>query len=470
MRKLLFLSVVLSMVFFLVPPVQAQAPVSYESSVNVTNVSDTGGPINLVFYNPDGTVAANIPDTINAYETKVYTSFPGIASGFSGSMIIESSVPLASMGMVIGKNSAVQAVGYASYIGTSVGSTTVYLPLLMSNNYGFHTFFHIQNTSSGDVNVNINYSDGVTGPVVNGLKPGASFKVDNRLEPGHVMDFTGIVQATGPVAVAVVEYNAGSGNQLYSYNGFNSGTTNPIFPMINENNYGYWTSANIQNVGTTTTTVTLSYTPTEAGSACYETQEIPPGQKRDFATYVFAYNKSIYPHPITTNCVYKQRFIGGAVVTANSANQPLVGIVNQINTTDDPNKGAALMSQNPDTASNTVVFPNLQQWVGSWNWWTSLTIINVSGGTLSTGDIQCNITGTSPGGPFTAILSNPAPLANGAGWLHQFYKDRSPLPNGFVGGAVCSTPGGKIVGTMNILAANAGISIDSLGVYEGINP
>jgi hypothetical protein len=54
--------------------------------------------------------------------------------------------------------------------------------------------------------------------------------------------------------------------------------------------------------------------------------------------------------------------------------------------------------------------------------------------------------------------------------LHQFYKDRSPLPNGFVGGAVCSTPGGKIVGTMNILANDAGIVIDSLAVYEGINP
>jgi hypothetical protein len=470
MRKLLFLSIVLSMLFFLVPPVQAQVPAKYESSVNVTNISDSEGTINLVFYNPDGTVAANIPDTIGAYETKSYTSFPGVASGFSGSMVIESSVPLASMGMVIGKNTSNQPRGYAGYIGTSSGSNTVYLPLLMSNNYGFHTFFHVQNTSSGDVNVTILYSDGVTGPVVNNLKPGASFKVDNRLEPGHVRDFTGIVQATGPVAVAVVEYNSGTGNQLYSYNGFDTGSTNPIFPMINENNYGYWTSANIQNVGTQPTTVTLTYSPTEAGTACYETQVIPPGEKRDFATYVFVFDKSRYPHTITSNCVFKQRFIGGAAVTANSANQPLVGIVNQINTNNDPNKGAALMSQNPNGASDTIVFPNVQQWAGAWNWWTSLTIINVSGGTLAAGAIECNIRGTGPAGSVVATISNPTSLANGAGWLHQFYRDRAPLPNGFVGGAVCSTAGGEIVGTMNILANDAGIVIDSLAVYEGINP
>lgn len=470
MRKLLFLSIIISMLFFLVPPVEAQAPASYETSVNVTNVSDTDGAINLVFYNPDGSIAANIPDTIDAYETKSYTSFPGVATGFSGSMIIESNVPLASMGMVIGKNSAGQARGYASYIGTSSGSDTVYLPLLMSFNFGFHTFFHIQNTSNMDVDVTVTYSDGVVGPVINGLKPGASYKIDNRLEPGHARDFTGIVEATGPVAVAVVEYNTGAGNQLYSYSGFDSGTTRPIFPMINENNFGYWTSANIQNVGTEPTTVTLTYTPTEAGTACFETQTIPPGAKRDFATYVFAFDKSRYPHSITTNCVLGQRFIGGAVVTANSAEQPLVGIVNQINTTNDPNKGAALMSQNPDSASNTVVFPYLQQWAGSWRWWTSLTVINVSGGPLAAGAIQCNIRGTGPAGAFEATISNPTTLANGAGWLHQFYRDRAPLPNGFVGGAVCTTAGGEIVGTMNILAAQAGIAVDSLAVYEGINP
>lgn len=458
------------MLFLFVPPVEAQAPASYETAVNVTNVSNDPGTITLVFYRPNGTVAASIPHPIAAFETKEFTTFPGVASGFSGSMIIESTVPLASMGMVIGKNAAGQARGYAGYIGTSSGSDRVYLPLLMSNNYGYHTFFHIQNTSNSDVNVTVTYSDGVPGPVINGLKPGASYKIDNRLEPGHVRDFTGIVEATGPIAVAVVEYNTGAGNQLYSYSGFNSGSTNPIFPMINENNFGYWTSANIQNVGTQPTTVTLTYTPTEAGTACTETQTIPPGEKRDFATYVFAYDKARYPHDITSNCGLGQRFIGGAVVTSNSANQPLVGIVNQINTTNDPNKGAALMSQNPDSASNTVVFPYLQQWAGTWNWWTSLTIINVSGASMPANSITCSIRGTGPAGPVNVTLRNPTALPNGAGWLHQFYRDRAPLPNGFVGGAVCTTPGGAIVGTMNILAANAGIEVDSLAVYEGINP
>lgn len=469
MRKLLFLSLIIAMLFFAIPPVQAQPPAKYETQVNVTNVSNVNGTITLRFFRQNGTELAPITKPIKAYETTYFTSFAGV-SNFDGSMVIESDVPLASMGMLASKNSAGNYTGYAGYIGVSGGANKVFLPLLMNQNYGYSTYFYIQNTTSSAISATVTYSNGKVTNIPS-IKPYASYKIDNRGMAGLPKDFSAIVTTSGAVAVAVVEYNDGPGNQLYSYNGFVAGTTKPIFPMINENNYGYWTSANIQNAGTVATTVTMKYTPTEVGTACTETITIPPGAKRDFATYAFAFPTSWAPYTVSSTCKNGERFIGSAAVITNSANQPLVGIVNQINNTIDPNKGAALMSQNPAAATDTIVFPFVQQWVGPWNWWTSMTVINVSGSTIPKNDIVCTIKGTGPGGAVTKTLKNPTALPNNSGWLHQFYNDRTPMPNGFLGGAICkSTSGKQLVGTLNILAHNAGLQVDSLAVYEGIAP
>lgn len=467
MRKLLYLSIILAMLFLAVPPVQAQPPAKYETQINVTNVSNVQGTITLRFFRLNGTELTPLVRTIKAYETLYFQSFSGVTN-FDGSMVIESDVPLASMGMLIGKNSANAPIGYAGYIGTSMGSNTVYLPLLMKQNYGYSTYFYIQNTTGSAINATVTYSNGKVTNIAE-IKPYASFKIDNRTVSDLPKDFSGVVTASGPVAVAVVEYNEGTGNQLYSYNGFNAGTTNPVFPIVNENNYGYWTGIALQNMGAVPTNVTVKYTPTVAGTSCTETITIPAMEKRVFAQYAFAFPQDWAPYNVTSNCVYGQRFIGSAVVTANSAGQNLVGIVNQINISNDPNKGAALMSQNSADASNTVVFPNIQQWVGAWHWWTGMTVINVSGASIAKGDIVCTIKGTGPGGAVTKTLTNPKALTNNEGWLHEFYAD-STMPNGFIGGAICTTSGREIVGMVNILAHAAGISVDSLAVYEGINP
>ncbi len=472
MRKITFLAVIIVMLAIAVVPVAAQIPASYSSTVNVTNLSNSAGTIYLDFYRSDGTKAAQISQSIAAYETKWIQSFAGLATGFNGGLVISSSVPLASMSMLTGKNSAGTPVNYASYVGTSTGSGVVYLPLLMKSNYGYSTYFYVQNTSDAAVNVTINYSDGTSRTITN-LKPSASVKIDNRLEAHSAKSFSAkLTSSGGDITAAAVEYSDGQqGDQLYAYGGFSTGTTKPIFPMVNENNYGYWTSVNIQNMGASPTTVTVRYSPSAAGVACTETQTIPAGQKRDFATYAFAFSASLSPTPVTTNCARYEKFIGGAAVITNSNNQPLVGIVNQINTNEDPNKGGALMSLNPTTASDTVVFPYVRQWDGTQQWFSSWTIINVSGTSIAAGDIRCHVVGTDSGGAVNTYITNPTSIVNGGAWLKQFYKNYAPLNNGFVGGAVCTTTSGKhIVGAANILAANAGIAIDSLAVYEGITP
>jgi len=473
MRKISIIAILLLMIMVPFFQVSAQVPTSFKSTVNLTNTSAEDGTIQLTFYNSNGSIAAQIDDVITGYETKWITTFEGLESGFDGSLVVSSSVSLASMSVIKGENSTGNTLNYASFIGATEGSNTVFLPLLMSENYGYSSYFYVQNTSENPVDVDISYSDGTTNNTIRDLAPSASVKIDNRTDEMHSeLSFTAVLNATGSIAVAAVEYSNGQlGDQLYAYSGFPSGSTNPIFPMINENNYGYWTSANIQNIGTEETTVTITYTPTVAGTTCTETQTIPPGQKRDFATYAFVYDPSLYPYPVTTNCDRYAKFVGGGVVTENTANQPLVGIDNQINNSNDPNKGAALMSLNPDTASDTVVFPYVRQWDGSQQWWSSWTVINVSGETIAAGEIECRVVGSDLSGAVDTVISNPNSLADGEGWLKQFYNGFPPLSNGFVGGAVCATTSGRsIVGQANILAANAGIAIDSLAVFEGITP
>ena len=146
MRKLVILLTALFLLGLTISPVSAQGPDSYRSTVTVTNVSETPGTINLIFYNSDGTVADDsIIDPIDALETKFYTTFP-VSTGFEGSLIIQSDVPLATSSTVIGVSGS--PINYASYVGVSGGSNMVYLPLLMDENDGFNTFYSVQNTST----------------------------------------------------------------------------------------------------------------------------------------------------------------------------------------------------------------------------------------------------------------------------------------------------------------------------------
>ena len=478
MKKLSIIIITALLMVTLITPAQAAGPSAYESTVNVTNTTGTAGSVVLTYYNPNGSVKATYSDTIAANETKWYITLPGLTTSFEGSMVITSSVQLGAISTIIGKDAVSAPMGYGSYTGFSSGSNTAYLPLLMDSNYGFSTFYSIQNVSSAPVNVTIQYSDGLAVPAVSNLQPNASIKIDNMLEAHTAKKFSAILTATGPIAVSVVEWGDGTyGNPIMSYNGFSSGITNPILPMVNEYNYDYWTAIPIQNLGTVPTNVTVTYTPTKAGTACTETITIPAKGQVEFGTYAFihSYNPATPPYQgMSDTCAFRQTFVGNGRVTSNSAGQPLVALINQATTIDTvapiSDKGAAMMHIDPVSATSSVVFPDARQWYGTDDWWTSLTITNLSGATLPAGNIVCRAVGTDPLGPVDTTFSNVASIANNAGWIIDLFKDAGPMNNGFVGGIVCTSgTGGKIVGTTNVLGHTAPAELDSFTLYEGIN-
>jgi hypothetical protein len=211
-------------------------------------------------------------------------------------------------------------------------------------------------------------------------------------------------------------------------------------PLVNANNSGYFTGIQIQNMGPSSTNVTVSYTPGLAGSPCLETQTIPSGDSRTFALTAFS----------ASGVCGDQRFIGAAEVTANSANADLVAIVNQLNT--GANKGAAYEGFDPTSATDTVVMPLIMDRNGGY--YTGFSVANV--GTSST-SVSCTFSGTSH--------TESATLAPGEA-MTPIQGDQ--IANGYVGSATCTAgSGGQIVGVVNEL--NPNLSGDAFLVYDAFN-
>lgn len=400
---------------------------SYSTGFQVQNLSTSTASISIVFYNPDGTVANTVADSIAGSGSKTYFPLTAVTDGFDGSVVIQSGQQVAAVVNVLGSGAAPAA---ASYVGAMQGSPTLMLPLLMKNNSGYNTWFKVQNAGSTTTTVNVAYSDGTTATA--SVAPGASAMFNQATETHSLAVFSAIVTNTGnqPLAAAVIEEST---TVMFAYSGFTGGSTNPVMPLINANNAGYITGVQIQNAGSAATDVTVTYTPSLAGTVQTETQSIPAGGSRTFALGLFAANQ--------------QRFVGSARVTTNTASQPLVAIVNQLR----PGaNGEAYGGFDPAQATNTVVMPLIMD--RNSGYYTGFSVMNVGSAAAT---VNCTFTGTAytvsdtlaPGEAMTALQNNQ-------------------IAAGYVGSGTCTAgAGSQIVAVVNELGSGAG---DQFLVYEGI--
>ena len=438
MRVLLGAAMVLSLVSIMTG--SALAVSTYTAGFQVQNLTGTAANVVISYYNQDGTKnVADVPDTIPANGSKTY--YPVAAnSGFNGSVVVSSDQKVAAIANILGDSGA----SGAAYDGSSVGGTTLLIPLVMKANSGYNTWFNVQNTGATDATVNVTYSDGVTASSV--VKPGAAATF-NQASEAHAAGFVGsaTIASTQPVAAAVMEVGT---SILFAFSGVPSGATSPVMPLINANNGGYVTGVQIQNAGTLTTTVTVSYKgSTGLDTDCTETQDIPAGKSKTFALWAFHY----WPPPagVTRTCTPGARFVGAAKVTANSASQPLVAIVNQLGAT----AGEAYNAFDPAAATNVVVMPLIMD--RNSGYYTGFSIMNV-------GSTATSVNCTFDNSPVTVSSASLAPgealvdIVNGK------------IASGYVGSAVCTADaGGSIIGVVNESSTASGR--DNLLVYEGIN-
>jgi len=439
----------------LAPSIFAQGAVSsYTSGVQVANLENSDASITLTAYNAsDGNQAGTKSDTITALGSVTYIQVPGVASGFNGSLVVSSSKKVAAISNIIHPDFSAGA----AYVGLSSGSNSVFLPVLMKGNGAFNTWFSVQNAGTADATVQVNYTDGTNNTAT--IKPGAAHVFYQAQENHTLKVFAGTVVNTGaspqPLVAAVIEETPAI---MFAYTGFADGTTNPVFPIVNTNNIvngrRIASGLQIQNVGTTATDVTVSYTPAGApigaGTACTEKQTIQPSQSNSFALFIFDATATT-PTGITSDCNKSAKFVGSAKVTINSANQKLVGVGNQLTA---GLNGEAYGSFDANVATNKVVMPLIMD--RNSGYFTGFSVQNV--GTVAT-TVSCTFKPASSYAPSKLLQPGEA----------MFDIENGLIADKYVGSGTCASTdaAAKLVGVVSELSLTRPGA--QLLVYEAVN-
>ncbi len=445
------LLIALGIVAALLIPALAFANVtSYTSGFQLQNLSSSAANVTISFYNQDGTQAASVSDTIAANSSTTYYPLSAVTSGFNGSVVISSDQQVAAIANVLGNDGAYGA----SYIGFSQGATNVNLPLVMKNNYGISTWFNVQNTGSSDANVTIAYAG--TSCTETATIPASASHTFDQSATGCLSDgYVGAAAITSDQPVAAIVMQVTSDSQglmpnLLAYNGFTTASTAPVMPLVSSGYYNSGTGIQIQNTGATDTDVTVTYSPSAGfpGNTCTETKTIPAGN-----SVTFGFPNLPAACYTDAGAAGSAAFVGSAQVTANSASQDLVAIVNQI--TVGTSNAAAYGAFNAADATQTVSLPLIMD--DNYGIFTGFSVANV--GTSAT-DISCTFSDTS----YTVSASNVAP--GEALTDVQLGK----ITAGYVGSAICTSTGQPIAAVVNQLNQGTVIPVeDGLLVSEGIN-
>jgi hypothetical protein len=448
-RLFLILSFLVVALGFAARPAEA-GQFTYTSSINMQNLENIQADITVIFYDQAGQIVNAVSDYIDPLGSKVYYPLTQVNPGFNGSVVISSNTMVASISNILGND----GLAAASYVGANSGQTTALLPVLMKNNGGYSTFFNIQNAGSADASVTITYSDGTT-PINATIKPGSAKTFDQLLEthnPDTKAVFSAIVTSNQPIVATAIEENP---KIMFAYSSFPTGSSLPVFPLVNANNSGYQTGINIQNSGSSNSVVRVDYTPSKdsngnlIGSPCYEQGTILAKKSLTFAFNSF---QGVADPNITTNCTAYQKFVGSAKVTSNSASQPLVAVVNQLKS---GLNGGAYGSFDPSLATSKVILPLVM--ANNGGYYTSINLANVGGGSTT---VTCTFVNSA--------VTASRTLAAGEG-VSLIQTDPAQFGGTkYVGSATCTASGGgKIVAIVNELGASR--SADQLLVYEGLN-
>lgn len=412
---------------------------SYVSGIQVANLSNSVATVVLTAYRESDGAQDGSPlsDTIPVNGSKTFFPITNVSVGFKGSFVISSNQNIAAISNILSSDYSAGA----SYVGRSAGSTTVLLPLLNKNNSGYTTWFSVQNTSpSTPAHITIDYSSNLA-DVTATIPPNASKTFYQELEGHNQAVFAATVTSDQPIVASAIQE---SSDVMFAYTGFAGGVTEPVFPLVNANNRGYVSGLQIQNAGNANTTVTVSYTPSpgsDNGSACTETQTIAPGASNTFALKAFNQSES------GENCADKVRFVGSAKVTANSANQPLVGVGNQLLP---GTNGGAYVSFSPSDAGQVVTMPLIMDRNGGY--FTGFNVQNIGSSATTVTCTYSNSSVTDSG----TLQPNEA--------LNVLQLNR--LTAGYVGAATCTGGAGALlVAVVNELRPS---DSDNFLVYEGV--
>ncbi len=416
------------------------------SSIQVINLGGGDAHIAIFYYNQDGSLDPASPanDTIPKGESATY--FPvHAADGFNGSVVIESTEPIAVVSNIL---YTAPDLAQATYVGFPEGASQIVFPILMKGNNTNDTSFNVQNTTGEKIDITIEFV-----PEPNkGYAAIPNVKIDVQPWSARTFDqrtmgeFSAVTKWVGSARVTVdadtleddgccvagtaqIFYNALDAVAAYDAFLEEGNETASIdrstvrLPIIMDNNNNMWTGINCQNLGGTTTTMEIAYTP-EAG--------YPAKTDPDVAGVVANGNAVWLQDPWGT------KWVGAAEVT-NTAGNPIACIVNQANLTSRYYSSYEGVYSSESTASAVgplssveVAVPVAQYQPQASN--DILTALNVA----NLGDSEVDVTiDWKPGPGFTDLADSALTIGAGSVGV-KFLID--PYNNGqkWIGGAVVS--------------------------------
>jgi len=245
----------------------AQAPGpggSYNSSFTIQNLEDVSVRCVFSIYKDQSSPIYTSPE-FNISQNGSYFVYVGnlpIPNGqYSAAIACDGRVAAVS-------NFGASSGNAASYVGFDVSSVSsvLYFPVLMKNYYGYYSNIVVQNAGSMPENVTLEiYRSGVSDTILsiqstNPITPNSSFVFDLRIVSGLAdgLYFGRIVSQNGSPMAAISNW-WNSGGQQGSYNAFNQGSLIWYAPLLMENYHGWNTSLTVQNIGSSPTVITVTY-------------------------------------------------------------------------------------------------------------------------------------------------------------------------------------------------------------------
>jgi len=292
----------------------------FYTSLRIMNASSSANTGSVAYFQGTTQVgsdsislAANGSTTINQSGKSFLNSNTGYSARITGSGNLAAIVQIYGG---VGTGVADQLYAFSAFSG---GATKVYAPVVMSNYYGYNTAITVQNAGSTTANVTATYSNGTTRSFT--LASGASNTLlDFQILPAAESLYSAVIESTGsnpqPLIVTVNESN--SAKYATTYEGLTSGGQNLVAPIVMKEYFGFGSSVTCQNIGTSATSVTVSYTGTGSnGQAVSVAPTVKASSLQpNTSVGIFQFNDSSLPNG----------FIGSATITAS---QNIICVVNQ---------------------------------------------------------------------------------------------------------------------------------------------
>ena len=286
-------------------PTVMKAFYGFTTEISVQNASSTNVDVSIAYTGGYADSVTGLkPGQVARFDNSATSGMP---SAYIGAAVITASGNVVA---VVNQNNvaALQQQTYEGFSEAAAGPT-LFVPVLMRSFYGFDTSVQVQNVGAGSTEVTIYYSNG-TSKTQTLATNGASYLFtqgnDTALPAGWIGSAR--ITSTGGDIIAVANQQNPSTGKASSYNAMATPAAGFVGPNVMKNFYGFNTSVQVQNVGTSAAcTATFSN----------GTSQTSPSLAQ-YGTYLFTQSN---------NADLGTSFIGS--VSLDCGGQPFVAIVNQ---------------------------------------------------------------------------------------------------------------------------------------------